>query len=169
MRHPAAFWFLTVILVFTLHLTVAGNIAVLGSVPNFLLLSIIFFAIRGGSLTGEILGFVLGLLSDIASTTVFGSQVFMLTFLGYLAGKLERKVDEDQPLAQVALVFILSIANLLGLVLLESLFGGSPQRFKGIFMILNPVYSTLLCPIVFWGLLKWSALFRKFDLLPGGH
>jgi len=161
MKHSAIFWGFTVLLIFTLHLTVAGNIAIWGSMPNFFLLSTVFFAIRGGSLTGEIFGFVSGLLSDIASTTVFGSQVFMLTLLGYLAGKLERKVDEDQPLAQMVLVFVLSIVHLLGLVLLESLFGGSPQRFSGIVIFLNPFYSTLLCPVIFWGLLKWSALFNK--------
>lgn len=164
MRHQGAFWLLTVFLVFTIHLTVAGNITVLGAAPNFLLLSTVFFAIRGGPVTGEILGFTWGMLSDIASTSVFGSQAFMLTFLGFLAGKLERKVDEDKYSAQMALVFIMSAANLLGLAFLESLFGGAPQRFKDKSVILGPFYSTLLCPVVFWGLLKWSSLFRKSDL-----
>ena len=164
MKHPSAFWLLTVFLVFALHLTVAGNIAVLGTAPNFLLLSTVFFAVRKGPVTGEILGFVWGMLSDIASTSVFGSQAFMLTFLGFLAGKLERKVDEDKYSAQMALVFVASVVNLLGLALFESLFGGAPQRFKDKSVLLGPVYSTLLCPVVFWGLLKWSSLFRKSDL-----
>ncbi|OGR87417.1 MAG: rod shape-determining protein MreD [Elusimicrobia bacterium RIFCSPLOWO2_01_FULL_60_11] len=164
MKHPILFWVLTVFGVFTLHLAVAGNIAVLGAAPNFLLLSTVFFAVRAGPVKGEILGFIWGMLSDIASTSVFGSQAFMLTFVGYAVGKLEGKVDEDKYSAQMALVFIMSAVNLLGLALLESLFGGAPQRFKDKSILLGPFYSTLLCPVVYWGLLKWGSLFRRSDL-----
>ena len=164
MKHPVIFWILTVLGVFTLHLTVAGNIAILGAAPNFLLLSTVFFAVRAGPMKGEVLGFLWGLLSDVASTSVFGSQAFMLTFVGFVVGKLEGKVDEDKYAAQMTLVFIMSVVNLLGLALLESIFGGAPQRFKDKSALLGPFYSTLLCPVVYWGLLRWRSIFRRSDL-----
>ena len=108
------FWLLTVLGVFILHLTVAGNIAIFQSSPNFLLLATVFFAVRGGPVRGEILGFIWGILSDISSTSIFGSQAFMYTFIGYIVGKLERMVDENKLSAQMVLVLVMSFLNLAG-------------------------------------------------------
>ena len=155
---------MTVLLVFIVHLTLAGSLSIFGTAPNFLLLSTVFFAIRGGPVTGEFFGFFMGILSDIASMSVFGSQAFMLTLIGYLVGKLERQVDEDKHSAQMFLVFLMSCANILGLALLESFFGGSAQRFRGQTVLIGPFYSTLICPVVFWALLQWIRIFRRPDL-----
>ncbi len=167
MRRQNFFWILTLFLVFVLQVAVADNIAIAGVAPNLFMLSTIFFAIRGGAMAGAVLGFVFGLVSDATNITLFGSQTFMMTLIGTLAGRLTRKVDEEKYSAQMVLVFLMSLANFLGLLFLESLFGGNARRYRDWAMILSPIYSTLLCPVFFWGLLQWSALFRRRTLRDG--
>ena len=164
MRHQNIFWILTVLLVFILQVTIAGPISILGASPNFFLLSTVFFAIRGGPVVGEVLGFVWGMLSDVTSISLFGSQTFMLTLVGYLVGRLERKVDEENTSAQMVLVLLMSLLNLSGLLFLETLFGGVTQRFRDKSAALVPLYSTFLSPVLFWALLQWSLFFRRADL-----
>ena len=159
-----AFWILTVLLIFVLQVTISDHISVGGVTPNLFLLATIFFAVRGGPLVGEMIGFVLGLFSDVTSICLFGSQIFMMTLIGYLVGRLERKVDEEKYSAQMVLVFLMSFLNLGGLLFLEALFGGGTQRFRDKMAVLGPLYSTMVSPILFWALLQWATLFGRTDL-----
>ena len=163
-NRKSLFWILTVLLVFLLQVTISDRISIYGAAPNLFVLSTIYFAIRGGPLAGEILGFIFGLINDVTSVSVFGSQTFMMILIGYLAGRLERKVDEEKYSAQMALVLLMSFVNLLGILFWETLFGGVPQRFRDKFMILVPIYSTVICPALFWGLMRWGAFFRRAGL-----
>ena len=143
------FWIFTILLTFILQITFAEYISVLGTFPNLLLLATVFFSIYEGPMVGEVTGFMTGLLSDISSISLFGSQTFMLTLIGYTTGMLRGKINEEKPSAQMALVFIMSLVYVLGLYFLESLFGGSAERFKVITSFFEPVYSTLVSPLFF--------------------
>ncbi len=164
MKNSGAFWILTVLMVFVFHVVLTGPVSIYGVNPNFFLLSTIFFAIRGGPILGEILGFIFGIIADATSISIFGSQTFMLTLIGYLVGRLERHVDEEKYSAQMVLVFLMSCLNLIGLLFLETLFRGVTQGFRSKSVILNPLYSTLFSPILFWVMLQWCSVFRRTDL-----
>jgi rod shape-determining protein MreD len=163
MNKRSLFWILTVLLGFIFQVTFADLISIYGIFPNLLLLGTIFFAICGGPIVGEWAGFCWGLLSDVASISIFGSQTFMLTLVGYIAGRLKGKIDEDKSAAQMSVVLFMSVFYILGLLFLETLFGGSVQRFKARTSYFQPIYSTLVCPLAFWILLKWRSLFFKSD------
>jgi rod shape-determining protein MreD len=168
MKTQGVFWIMTFLLVFVLHILMAEPMSVLGSRPNFFLLATIFFAIRGGPVIGELLGFSWGLLADVTSISLFGSQTFMLTLVGYIAGRLEGMIDEEKYSAQMVLVLLLSCLNIVGLLLLEILFKGVTERFRDRVVVLGPIYSTLLSPILFWALLQWTSVFHRTDLkVPG--
>ena len=157
------FWVLTVLLGFILQVSFTDVISIYGIFPNLLLLSTIFFAMRGGPVVGEWAGFAWGLLSDVASISLFGSQTFMLTLIGYAAGRLQGKIDEDRPAAQMTIVLLMSILYVLGLMFFESLFSGSARRFMVKPSFFQLAYSTLISPVAFWILLRWCALFYKPD------
>lgn len=163
MRRQNFFWILTIPLVFVFQAILAEPISIAGVSPNFFLLATIFFAVRSGPVMGELLGFTWGMLSDVVSISLFGSQTFMLTLIGYLVGRLERQVDEEKYSAQMVLVLIMSILNILGLLFMETLFGGAAQthRFRDRSAFLSPIYSTLFSPVLFWLLFHWSSIFDR--------
>lgn len=157
------FWFLTILIGFILQITLSDSISIFGTSPNFLLLGTIFFAIQCGPIVGEWTGFIWGLLSDIASVSIFGSQTFVFTLIGYCAGCLQGKINEEKTAAQMSLVFLMSLFYILGFLVLENLFTGSLQRFKVGILFLQPLYTTLFCPVVFFLLLRWYSWFHKGD------
>src|SRR5437870_2943939 len=124
------FWILTILILFILQVTFSELVSVKGVFPNLLLLATVFSGLQLGPVSGEWTGFIWGLLSDVASISVFGSQTFMLTLVGYIAGRLQGKIDEEKTVAQMVLVFLTSILYVLGLMFFELLFQGSTQRFK---------------------------------------
>lgn len=158
-RKRFLFWSITILALFIFQMTFSSRLSIYGSFPNLLLLATIFFAIHTGPIPGEITGFFSGLLSDASSTSIFGSQTFMLTLIGYITGRLQGKINEEKNIAQMALVLSMSFLYVLGLIFFNVLFGGSAERFKVEISLLQPVYSTLISPlfflalqkIVFWG------------------
>lgn len=155
------FWFITVLIGFILQMSLSNFISVSGVFPNLLLLGTVFFALRNGPIAGEWTGFVWGLFSDAASISIFGSQTFMLTLIGYSAGRLRGKIDEEKVVAQMSLVLMMSVIFLTGLFFFEALFGGSIHRFKVMTSLFQPFYTMLVCPIAFWLLLRWDLWFHR--------
>lgn len=73
--------------------------------PDFLLIALLFFAIRSRPAAGAAAGFVVGLLTDAIAPTAFGSATLALTVVGYLAGWLKVVVFADNLLVNTLLVF----------------------------------------------------------------
>lgn len=151
------FWTTTIFLCFILQMILGYRIAIFGAVPNFQLLAVVFFALRYGSVPGEYFGFFLGLLADVGSISIFGSQTFVFTLIGYLCGQLRGKIDDEQPFAQMGLVLAVGMFYILGLYCLENMFTGGGQRFKISMSIIQPIYTALISPLIFWFLLRWSS------------
>ncbi|MCR5288721.1 MAG: rod shape-determining protein MreD [Treponema sp.] len=76
-----------ILLGFTLfECSILSNIVFLPSVPDFLLLCVIFYALRHGKTTGESVGIVSGLFLDFVSGCPFGLNCLLRTIIGYLTG-----------------------------------------------------------------------------------
>ena len=161
MNNSIVFWVITIFIGFALQITLSGTIDIVGVFPNILLLATIFFSVRGGPVIGELTGFIWGLFCDITSLSLFGSQCFMFTIIGYMVGHLHGKIDERMMTAQIVVVFLMSVFYLLGLLFFEYLFEGIPQRFHIGMTFLQPVYTTLACPILFLFLSWWYVLFHR--------
>lgn len=155
------FWPSTFLLLLVLQGTLSSWIALFGAFPNLLLLSIAFFALHRGPFIGEWLGFFLGLAADALSISLFGSHTFMYTLIGYGMGQLQGKIDADKPLAQVSIIFAVSILFLCGLLGLELLFGGTGQRFGVRTSFFNPLYSAAVAPLFFFLMKRWQSLFSS--------
>jgi rod shape-determining protein MreD len=154
------FWPLSLLAGFIFHMFVSDVLSVSGVVPNFMFLATVYFAMRFGPVSGQWMGFFWGLLADVSSISVFGSQTFMLTLVGYSVGRLQGKIDEEKPAAQMGLVFLTFALFLSGLVFFESLFGGSSQRFRIVDAGLQSLYCAVVAPFFFALLGRWCRMVR---------
>ena len=73
--------------------------------PDFLLVALLFFAIRVRPMGGTVAGFGLGLVTDAVAPTAFGAATLALTLVGYLAGWLKAIVFADNVLVTALFVF----------------------------------------------------------------
>lgn len=72
--------------------TVASNLLSIGGItPDLLVLVIVAFALEKGQLPAIIFGFVTGLLFDLISTDVLGSNALVKLLVGYIAGFFYRE------------------------------------------------------------------------------
>ena len=79
-------------LAFVVQTTIAPMIGVLGATPDFLLIFVVFAALRNGGLAGSFWGFVVGLSQDIyAPVEWLGAGALSMTIVGFLLGQLEEK------------------------------------------------------------------------------
>lgn len=76
--------------------------------PDFMLVALLFFAMRSRPGAGAAAGFLVGLLSDAVAPTAFGAGAFALTVIGYVAGWLKAVVFADNLLVTVVFVFAAS-------------------------------------------------------------
>ena len=76
--------------------------------PNFVMVALLFFAIRSRPGAGAVAGFVVGLLTDAVAPTTFGATTIALTIIGYAAGWLKAVVFPDNILVTAVFVFAAS-------------------------------------------------------------
>jgi rod shape-determining protein MreD len=123
--------------------------------PNFLLLTVVSISLFRGVFVGEFFGFALGLLSDTLSLNPFGSQAFLYTLVGYLVGRQNGKIDADNSVAQVVLVFLVTLFYLFGLFLLITFFSSAEKK-----LILFPelILNIGFAVPFFWLMKEWFNL-----------
>ncbi|OGS06151.1 MAG: rod shape-determining protein MreD [Elusimicrobia bacterium RIFOXYA1_FULL_47_7] len=122
-----------------------------GLSPNFLLIILIFIGMFRGSLTAQLLGFMWGLSWDVVSVDLFGSHALLLTAVGFLSGKLNRKCDEDKVVNQIIITFAASVAFWFGLFCLYFIFGQGEYKFRlNSIIFFQPFYNMLVAPAIFW-------------------
>ncbi len=149
------FWLFTIFFIFIGQMLCTDFLSIYVVFPNILLLGTVFFSLQLGSMQGQWVGFILGLLADVASISILGSQTFMFTLIGNLVGRLHGQIDEEKPIAQMTLVFSASVLYFAGLLMFENFFTGSATRFGSRATFFQPLYTTLMGPVVFWVLGRW--------------
>ncbi len=155
------FYILTVPFVFLLQIFFTRALSIGGIFPNLFLLVTAFLGLRFGSLKGTCVGFTLGLLADGITVSLFGSQAFALTLVGYFVGTLKGKIDEERPLAQIGMTLVLSLVYAGILYLLEILFGEAVRRYDWSTSIYQSFYTAAMAPVAFASLILWRHLFEN--------
>lgn len=74
--------------------------------PDFVLIALLFLAIRSRPGVGAGAGFLVGLLTDAVAPTAFGAAAFATTVVGYLAGWLKAVFFADNLLVNALFVFV---------------------------------------------------------------
>ncbi|MDD5687320.1 MAG: rod shape-determining protein MreD [Elusimicrobia bacterium] len=125
------------------------------------LIFIVFVGLYRGASVGCSVGFFIGLLEGVFSTTSFGVGSFSYSIVGYLAGHISRRIDEENPLAQIIIVFLTIILNWVISSIIETLFTG----IQGLFYLDWKIVFVVLSPLYFWILKKWWFFwFKKLEV-----
>ncbi len=79
---------LTALLALVLQLTVIDRMAVFGVRPDLTVLIVVMLGLRGGALTGTLVGFFLGLVQDLLTPATLGMSMLAKTIVGHISGRL---------------------------------------------------------------------------------
>ncbi|MBN1384960.1 MAG: rod shape-determining protein MreD [Elusimicrobia bacterium] len=122
---------------------------------------IIFIGLYRGTSAGCTVGFFIGLLEGIFSATSFGISSFSYSIIGYFAGRLPKRVDEENIFAQIIVVLLgVSLAKAINIIL-EMIFIG----IRGSFYFGLEFVAIILVPL-FFKLFKiwWNVWFKQLDV-----
>lgn len=120
--------------------------------PNFIIIYVVFIALNKGSMNGQISGFIYGFTWDILSTDIFGVRALTLTVCGYLAGKFNKKLNKDQYIVQIMLMFMCLVITQLSLFLLYLIIPndfGNRNLFTNYNSLISVFLTLALTPIAF--------------------
>ncbi|HUF88791.1 MAG TPA: rod shape-determining protein MreD [Gemmatimonadota bacterium] len=121
-----------------------GALEIGGSAPDFVLVLVVYGAIRLGALGGASLGFVAGLFRDTLLLTHFGVHALGLTVIGYIVGKLRESLYLDSPAVDLLLLAVSKM--ILDVLVLGVVAGGAWKAFEMRFFWESPgsaLYTTL--------------------------
>lgn len=109
--------FLTVINVVFVQLISVGGVS-----PNLLLILCGWFALVEGQFEGMLFGFVVGLVFDIASTDVIGSNALAMTFASFTAGYFHRDGKGKTLIGKPAFIAIIMLISVIYFLIYYTLY-----------------------------------------------
>lgn len=154
------FYLLTIALGFLLQIVFGHYLSIFGIGPNFLLLLVLAFGFALGPVVGESMGFVWGLLSDVAGVSLFGLNAFLLTLFGYAAGKLRRRIDSERTAPQVVMACLSTVLATGIMSGIYSVLEENKDRIGLVFLILSVLLNGLLSAGVFWAVELWIEMWK---------
>jgi len=120
--------------------------------PNFIIMYVLFVALNKGAMSGQITGFFYGFTWDVLSTDIFGVRALTLTICGHFAGKFNKKLNKDQAIVQILLMFFCLIITQISLVFLYFIIPndfGNRTLFANYNVLLSVILTIILTPFVF--------------------
>ena len=103
------FVFIPVVLI---QLTVIPFIAIQGVVPNLILIAVVYFSISNGQTFGTITGASYGLLFDLISGNLVGSNMLSKTVAGFIAGYFSGETRREKYLCTYSFTLVVLISAL---------------------------------------------------------
>ena len=143
-----------------LQLIVGRYLTFFGVGPDFLFIYVVAVSFSMGPLTGEALGFLLGLMTDVLGARLFGMQSFLFTLAGYTAGVLRRRVDSERPGSQCLIAFVATLLYGLVSALLKGILAQAGPRTPLLGLLIEAVANALFAPFIFWGTLWWTHVWQ---------
>ena len=125
-------------------LLLEGVLEIRGARPDFILILVVYGAIRAGAFGGSVLGFVSGLFRDTLLLMHFGLHALGLTVIGYAVGKLRESLYLDAPATDTLILAGSKMA--LDVLVLGVAAGGAWKAFEMRFFWEAPasaLYTTL--------------------------
>jgi rod shape-determining protein MreD len=151
-------WAAVIITAALLQTTWLDEISVSGARPDLMAIIVVYFALASGSERAMATGVLGGLFQDMASNYVLGHHVLSLVTVGYVVGRVSRRLVTDHPGVKAALVFCASLVN--GVLVTLVLFVQNPDTAAVSTVVSRTVptafYTALVTPLVFF-VLDWLA------------
>jgi rod shape-determining protein MreD len=123
---------------------------------QFLVVAAIYWGLAHGPLSGSVIGFLWGLLSDAASLGLLGERALLFAAVGFSAGFFRRQLDDTKPWTQGIFTLFASLAVVIGELLIEHFFSGTAQRPVSLSVWLQPFWNALAAPLLFLAFQSWD-------------
>ncbi len=138
-------WIAFLCFLFVLQTSFLPHFSLNGISANLMLILTVSWGLLYGTRRGAFMGFMAGMLQDLATGMFFGMDIFSLTIIGYITGAFSRNVFKD-PVFLPALVTIwASIAHYFFILVFMLLLG---HRFS-LFYVVKTFFSVLFLNILF--------------------
>ncbi len=105
------------------QLSFFSEVHVLGASPDFALLVVMTLGLLGGSMTGAVAGFAIGLLIDCLMLQTMGVTALMLLTVGYLAGRYRESAGVPTRGTAILLAGALTLLGALVFAFLQLMIG----------------------------------------------
>lgn len=102
--------FLIIIINFIIQSTILPSYAILDVVPNTAIIIVVLMALLKGASFGSMTGLIIGLLQDVAFSTIVGVNGIIYFFIGYTIGMNEEKLTKDNILTPIILSILATIS-----------------------------------------------------------
>jgi rod shape-determining protein MreD len=112
MRTDILKWAGIFLLCFVLQTTVVPLIGVAGTIPDLLMTTLFFLALRNGQMAAVGTGFFLGLAQDLFSApSILGQNALSKTIAGFFAGFFNERMMRVDVVFQIVLLFVMFLVN----------------------------------------------------------
>ncbi len=138
---------LTLLLAFAINLVPLGRTPLM---PDFVALVLVFWNVHQSRRVGVGVGFVFGLLMDVAHNAVLGQHALAYTLLSFFAITIHRRLLWFTVPSQALQILPLFLAAHAVSLVVRMIAGG---MFPGWQVLLAPVFEALLWPVATWLLL----------------
>ena len=134
-----------------LNSTALRFIAIRGVTPDLILILLMFLAVRRGSMSGQVAGFAIGIVEDLASVAPLGFNALLRTLLGFGGGLLHGYLFMDPFLLPFLLVTGVGIAKGLLAALAATAFAVTTDVGPlDVTFWIEVAYTGLLAPPIFY-------------------
>lgn len=135
-----------------LQTTLLSYFVVLGSKPDLLWIVFAILATQNGSFSAQIVGFILGLVTDIVTTAPLGFHAFQFSLAGYVFGLGSGKVYFDPLIMPAFLGFLATVFQVATGFLLTMVFRlGDPWgAYFHMGTVFQMLMNVILGPVIYW-------------------
>ena len=93
--------------------TIIPLISINGVIPDFILILLVFYAVKYGQIYGTVLGFVYGFLFDLITGSLLGSAMLSKTIAGFVAGYFSNENKREAYLKSYIFSLIVLLCTLI--------------------------------------------------------
>ena len=104
-------WVFTVIVAALLEATWPQMLSIQRVVPDFVIVLVVYFSITEGTERGMYTGVLGGIFQDVAGNTGIGHHVLCLVIVGYIVGRMARRLITDNPYVKTVTVLVASLVH----------------------------------------------------------
>ncbi|MCX7788111.1 MAG: rod shape-determining protein MreD [Spirochaetes bacterium] len=131
--------------------TILHRIAIEGSKPDLVLLTVVYLANKNGKLAGQTYGFISGLIEDFLSVSPLGFNGFLNTLVGFLYGLTADTFFIDQIFIPMIMGGVATLMKGLGILFLSWIFNIESLHFQlfSIPFLIELGYNMVIAPVLF--------------------
>jgi rod shape-determining protein MreD len=145
-------WSLMIVVAALVQTTWVDAISIYGAHPELVLLLVVYFAVADGEEWAMWTGAIGGLFTDVAMSARLGHNMLCYVVLGFVLGRICRRLITDSPAVKVSLVFLGALFKGILWVFLYNImnpgFGATAQFFNQ--SIPTAFYTAVAAPPVFF-------------------